>query len=57
MYILEIIARILKNRRKSKKKEQEAPPDYFCEHLYLPIDSAAEYLACNKCGHVIKNNK
>ncbi len=57
MYILEIIAKILKNRRKSKKNEQGTDPGYICDHLYLPIDSAAEYLACNKCGHVIKNNK
>ena len=25
-----------------------------CEHLFLPIDSSGEYLACTKCGKVIK---
>lgn len=25
-----------------------------CEHVFYPIDSSCEYLACSKCGKLIK---
>ena len=64
MYIIEIIVKLLRN-----KKIKELPansPDFEadyednyedCHHVYMAIDSTQDYFACNKCGHVIKNEK
>lgn len=27
-----------------------------CEHIFMPIDSSGEVLACSKCGLVINKN-
>ena len=27
-----------------------------CEHLFMPIDSTGEILACSKCGQLIKRS-
>lgn len=63
MYIIEIIAKLIKNRLKKTinidELYQESPEiaidDQNCKHFYIAIDSTNEYLACNDCGHVIKN--
>ncbi len=28
-----------------------------CEHLFMPIDSTGEILACSKCGQLIKRSE
>jgi len=52
MYFIEKILKIF-----YKKKHQKYSPMEIdtCEHLFMPIDSSGEYLACTKCGKVIKN--
>lgn len=64
MYIFEIIAKFLKKLREKKSFSHnfninfEENPDDECEnHIYLPVDSTKEYLACKNCGHIIKNKK
>ena len=61
MYILELIVKLIQKRKMHKSNpylESEFSEDYEgCAHFYLPIDSSKDYLACNKCGHVIKNLK
>ena len=63
MYIFEIIAKIIKDFKEKNKishnfgMETEEELQEACEkHVYLPIDSTKEYLACKNCGHIIKNN-
>ena len=60
MYIFELIARKILNKKNKNSTydvySQET--DYEeCKHVYLPIDSTKEYLACNNCGKVIKNTE
>ena len=60
MYIFEIIAKFIRNRKigHNSLQEDEIQETYEdCEHIYLAIDSTKDYLACNKCGHVIKNTQ
>ncbi|MDD3014247.1 MAG: hypothetical protein PHC34_11140 [Candidatus Gastranaerophilales bacterium] len=58
MYILELIAKAIKNKRKKNKFSEENENEYeTCDHLYFAIDSTADYMACSKCGDVIKNFK
>ncbi len=62
MYIIEKIIKIIKTLKNKKsavnKNEQEEDFSTECEnHIYLPIDSSKEYLACKNCGHIIKNPK
>ena len=62
MYILELINKIMKAQ---KQKQAEALGTEFteetevqrCEHLFAPVDSTGETLACTKCGLVVKKAK
>lgn len=57
MYILELIAKLLKEKKsqKSSSFQRETEDEEKCEHTFFPIDSTNETLACSKCGLVIKN--
>lgn len=60
MYIFEIIAKLIRNGKlkHNSLQEDELQETYEnCEHIYLAIDSTKDYLACNKCGNVIKNTQ
>lgn len=59
MYILELIAKAIKNKKIKKSIDKEENTDKYevCSHTYFAIDSTADYLACSKCGNVIKNFK
>lgn len=59
MYFIEAIAKLfLKNKHKNDRVDNDLPDSNIekCEHVFLPIDSDSEYLACNNCGLVIENN-
>lgn len=60
MYIIEIITKFITRtgRKKQMNQQEQSSEDYeICRHVYIPIDSTMDYLACNNCGHVIKNEK
>jgi len=49
MYVIELIL------GKFKKKKEAAPlveqkDDEVCEHVFMPVDSTGEMLACANCG-------
>lgn len=61
MYFIELIIKKL-----SQKKEKQAYnpasqseiEDYEnCEHIFMPIDSTEETLACTKCGFLAKRSE
>jgi hypothetical protein len=62
MYIFEVFIKWL-NKRQLKEKIPEKPSfkeeddALTCEHNFMPIDSTGEFLACTKCGLVLKKNK
>lgn len=62
MYIIELISKLIKNKKGEKlnQKNTPMPPeiDYeeTCNHIFLPIDSTGETLACSKCGLIVKND-
>lgn len=58
MYILELIAKLLKKEKEPKAPQPVHEIDYedTCEHIFLPVDSTGETLACSKCGLVVKND-
>ena len=56
MYIVELIL------GKFKKKKEVPPPaeqkDYeACEHVFMPVDSTGEMLACMNCGLLINKDR
>ena len=56
MYFIEAIIKKIKGTRITQPSAEE--DDYeVCTHLYLPIDTTGETLACSNCGHVIKKKK
>lgn len=63
MYLLELIVRWINPKKKYERKEkfdpfaQENSEDTEnCEHIFLPVDSTGETLACSKCG-ILVNKK
>ncbi len=60
MYIIELISKLIKKEEPFKKKKPDMPQeiDYTetCSHVFLPIDSTGETLACSKCGLIVKND-
>lgn len=55
MYIIELIYKLLTKKKKKKTLVDIEEKEYVkCEHLFLPLDSTKKYLACTKCGLVIK---
>ena len=56
MYFIEKFLRIF--YKKNKKSNTYIPQEIeTCEHIFMPIDSSGEYLACSQCGKLIKNPK
>ena len=53
MYFIEAIVKAFLKPKKSKIINQEDVE--YCHHIFIPLDSSKEYLACSKCGVVIKN--
>lgn len=60
MYIIELFVK-LKNDFKAGKffrKEKNITEEVeVCEHLFVPIDSTGNVLACSKCGEIYKPKK
>lgn len=57
MYLIEAIIKAVLNLKKRKQTNIEQDDIEYCNHTFLPLDSSTEYLACSKCGVVIKNPK
>lgn len=39
------------------EEELEAQEETNCEHIFMPIDSTGEILACSKCGELKKRSE
>lgn len=39
------------------EEDIETPEDTACEHIFMPIDSTGEILACTKCGELKKRSE
>ncbi len=59
MYLIELIIKkfFRKNTGFIKPKTQEELEEERCEHVFMPIDSTGEILACRNCGAVVYKNK
>jgi len=59
MYIIEfILDKFLKNKKEKEyynplNSADEESEDENCEHIFMPIDSTGETLACRNCGLVV----
>ena len=56
MYIFELMYKIgqkIKEINQPKMKKEDAEEE-VCDHIYLPVDSTKEILACTKCGMIIR---
>lgn len=63
MYLFELITKYIKGKKYRKSLDfdpfaKDEENDEFnsdeCDHVFLPIDSSEEVLACSKCGLVVK---
>ncbi len=62
MYLFELITKYIKGKKYKKvtdydpfAKDEENSDE--CEHVFLPIDSTGEVLACSKCGFVVRRDE
>lgn len=56
MYLIELIVKKFFSKHSGYIKPQspEEIEEERCDHIFMPIDSTGEILACQKCGAVIK---
>ena len=59
MYFIELIYKKFFATKNGyiKQDEQEEKPTERCEHVFMPIDSTGEILACRNCGALVQKNK
>ena len=63
MYLIELIVKLFKRPKKGNKnsfdplamQQPEQPEE--CEHVFLPVDSTGEILACSNCGMVVNKKE
>lgn len=59
MYLFELITRYIMGKKYRKDSsfypfaQDDIENSDNCEHIFLPIDSSGEVLACSKCGLVV----
>lgn len=58
MYFVELLVKCFKKKQAEKEcynplNAPIAEEDEFCEHIFMPIDSTGEILACSLCGMVV----
>lgn len=60
MYLIELIVKWINPNKKYKPRKNYDPfaqedieDSKECEHIFLPIDSTGETLACSQCGLVV----
>lgn len=65
MYIIELFFKLKEDYKNKKgifapKKNSSTASDAEvekCSHIFVPIDSTKEVLACSKCGMLVKKDK
>lgn len=57
MYVFEKIIKLIYDKKSSKPVSVDAEETPICDHVFLPIDSSKEYLACYNCGLVVKSKE
>lgn len=58
MYLFELITKYIKGKKYTRKSDfdpfaEDKTEEECCEHVFLPVDSTGEILACSKCGLVV----
>ncbi len=58
MYLIELIIKKFFNKNSGfiKQKTFEEAEEERCDHVFMPIDSTGEILACRNCGAVVHKN-
>lgn len=58
MYLFELITKYIQGKKYTRKETfdpfaEDKTEEECCEHVFLPVDSTGEILACSKCGLVV----
>lgn len=58
MYLFELITKYIQGKKYKRQSDfdpfaQDESEDDICEHIFLPVDSTGEILACSKCGLMV----
>ena len=59
MYLIELIYKKFFDKKTGfiKQETPEETPEERCKHVFMPIDSTGEILACRNCGAVVHKDK
>lgn len=59
MYLIELVVKLFQRKNVVKKQsfdpfaEDAIDTSEDCEHIFLPVDSTGDVLACSKCGLLV----
>lgn len=59
MYLIELVVKLFQRKKVMKKQsfdpfaEDDIEISEDCEHIFLPVDSTGDVLACSKCGLLV----
>ena len=58
MYLIELIIKKFFSKQNGyiRQETEEELEEARCNHIFMPIDSTGEILACSKCGTVVHKN-
>ena len=54
MYIIELIIKKLREKKKAVSDTATTTEEDRCNHVFMPVDSTGEILACKYCGVLVK---
>lgn len=54
MYIIELLIKKFYEHKKPAPAPKEVTEEEKCDHVFMPIDSTGEILACKNCGILVK---
>ena len=62
MYLIELFVKLFKRKKINKDIDfdpfasEKMDESDSCEHIFLPVDSSGEILACQNCGLVVNKS-
>ena len=62
MYFIELCVKLFKRKKINKNIDfnpfasEQVDESEYCEHIFFPVDSSGEILACQNCGLVVNKS-
>lgn len=54
MYIIELLVKKIMEKHSPSPSSEQKSEEEHCNHVFMPVDSTGEILACKNCGILVK---